>query len=128
MHVWFFYDKWLDSCGHSHPVYYAVTETGGHVTNGSTLAQAIYMAHDVIACLTMPPSICEDEMHILSVDEAAETMELPVNSLVMELDIDIEHSKHGIWVRKGDPLPLKKAPTRIRMLERAFCLLYRNGL
>ncbi len=124
----FFYDRWLDSCGHSRPAYCAVTEVGGHVTGGSTLAQAIYMAHDLIACFTLPSFDMDEEEQITSAAEAASQIELSVDHLAAEMDIAIEHLQNGFWVRKGDPLPTKNTSARIRMQERAFCLLYRSGL
>ena len=128
MRVWFFYDRWLDSCGHSRPAYCAVTEVGGHVTGGSTLAQTIYMAHDLIACFKLPSLDMGEEEQIRSVAEAAGLLELSIDHLAAEMDIDIDTLQNGFWVRKGDPSPNKKMPARKRMQERAFCLLYRQGL
>ena len=65
----------------------------------------------------------DKEKRITSTSEAAGQVELSADHLAAEMDIDIEHLPNGFWVRKGDPLPNKNMPARIRMQERAFCLL-----
>lgn len=125
MKVWFFHDDWLDHKGHGHPVYYAVLENNGHVTDGNMLSQTLYMAHDLVACLLMPPAIKED-VRLCSLGDAAKEIELPEEKCVGSLEIGIDILPNGFWVRKGDPHPSKKMPARIRMTERAFKLAYRK--
>jgi len=125
MKTWFFFDIWYNSDGHFHPVYYAVLEQGGYVTDGSTLSQAIYMAHDLIACLRCPPSFSK-EPHISSVGEAAKIIEVPRENCIGCMDIDVELLPDKFWIRRGDLAPAKKQPSRIRMQERAFCLSYKE--
>ena len=125
MKVWFFFDTWLDSDGHSRPAYYAVIAQGGHITDGSTLPQAIYMAHDLIACLRCPPPLPEEPC-ITSFAEAAKIIELPKGNCLGCMDIDIHLLPDKFWIRRGDLAPAKRQHSRIRMLERAFCLAYKG--
>lgn len=50
MKVWFFKDRRKSSSGWKN-VFYAVTAQGCHMTGGKNLAEAVYMAHDLVACL-----------------------------------------------------------------------------
>ena len=48
MKVWFFKDRWKSSSGWKN-IFYAVTAQDCHITDGKNLAEAVYMAHDLIA-------------------------------------------------------------------------------
>ena len=52
MKVWFFYEEFEGSKGHWYKGYDAMIEHGGHMTCGTTLGETIFMAHDLVACLT----------------------------------------------------------------------------
>lgn len=124
MNVWFFYERWKDHRGHAHPVYYAVTEVGGHVTDGSTASQAIYMAYDLVACIR---EFEQEETYIIRTKEEAEKL-LCLSDIryVGRMTIDVELCGKRGWVRKGDGMPRKQMPPRFRMLERAFGQTYPN--
>ena len=126
MKVWFFYDDWYDHNGNIRPAYYAVIERGGHVTDGNSFPQALYMAHDLIACLLTPP-IFDEIKNVSTLEEAAKEIELPKEQCIAEEDIGIDILPNWFWVRKNDPKPLKTQPPRMRMTERAFWLTYRDA-
>ena len=125
MKVWFFKESWKSSSGWK-IAYYAVTAQGCHMTSGSTLAEAIYMAHDLTAC------IIEDADEEKFYDEPFEYLNDGIfdtdsrNFYVGELDIDVELSGRRGWLRTGDKAPNTKQYPRFEMLWRAFRLTYRN--
>lgn len=130
-------------------VYYAVIphlfNDNFGLTDGNSLNQAIFMAHDYIALNCMMGAECQFEGNLQDVLSQMADIGLKRESYIGTLDIDVDwtyladihypkdqYSFYGmagrlvcpIWVRKGDAMPDKKhAPTRIRGLERAFCLL-----
>ena len=134
MKVWFFSEKWKSSRGWKN-AYYAVIEKGCHMTSGMNLAEAIYMAYDLIACLKedfeneniKPVKIYEEPFEYLN-DGIFETDSR--NCYIGSLDIDVELFPYNGWLcgwrRKGDKAPNTKQHMRVEMLRRAFQLSYKN--
>ena len=50
--AWFFYEEFKGSKRRWYKGYDVMISAGGHMTCGATLAETIYMAHDLIACIT----------------------------------------------------------------------------
>ena len=125
MKVWFFKETWKSSNGWKN-AFYAVIAQGCHMTSGSTLAEAIYMAHDLIAC------VIEDADEEKFYDEPFEYLNDGIfdsdsrNFYVGSLNIDVELSWDRGWRRAGDKMPNTKQYARFEMLWRAFRLTYRN--
>lgn len=140
MKVWFFYEEFKGSKGHWHKGYDAMIDAGGHMTCGSTLAEAIYMAHDLIAGVISD----DDDMDLEYIGDykaQAADLEIPESSYVGFMDIDVDLLGGGSWVRKsddgwiktgsgwarkGDSKPKTRQPFRLRTLEKAFEMVYRN--
>ena len=125
MKVWFFKETWK-ALSVWKVSYYAVIAQHCHMTSGSTLAEAIYMAHDLIACVKED---CDDEKFY---DEPFEYLNDGIfdtdsrNFYIGELDIDVELLGDRGWLRIGDKPPNTKQHSRFEMLWRAFHLTYRN--
>ena len=129
MKAWFFKETWKTSNGWK-SAYDAVIAQNCHMTFGTTLAEAIYMAHDLIACVKED---CDDEKFY---DKPFEYLNDGIfdtdsrNIFVGELDIDVELFPYNGWLcgwrRAGDKAPNTKQHMRGEMLRRAFKLTYRN--
>ena len=132
MKVWFFSEKWKSSRGWKN-VYYAVIEKNCHMTFGRNLAEAIYMAYDLTACIKgdeenfKNEKIYEDPFEYLN-DGIFETDSR--NFYIGSLDIDVDLFPYNGWLcgwrRKGDKAPNTKQHMRGEMLRRAFQLSYKN--
>ena len=134
MKVWFFYEEFRGSDGYIRKGYNAMLEMGGRMTCGTTLAESIFMAHDLIACFTEEERAREKFI----TDFMAEWNSLDVLnngaikfSYVGFMDIDVEiYGKHFVsrwgWVRKGDAKPSTNQPMRVENLRRAFKLTYKD--
>lgn len=125
MKVWFFYEGWKDSKGHRRPAYYAVTQIGSQITDGGTLQEAIYMAHDLKACMMDFVDDFQDR-YLEDSRAAADEIEVPHEAYLGSMDIEVDLVGKRSWVRKGDSKPRKEMPMRIRTMERAFQLAYRD--
>lgn len=140
MKVWFFYEEFKGSKGHWCQGYDAMIDAGGHMTCGSTLAETIYMAHDLIACVTSD----DGDMDLAPIGDykaQAADLEIPESSYVGFMDIDVDLlggdswvrksddgwiRTGGGWVRKGDLKPKTRQPFRLCTLKKAFEMVYRN--
>ena len=126
MKVWFFYEEFKGSKGHWHKGYDAMIEHGGHMTCGTTLGETIFMAHDLIACLTL--DICQGRIGteiISDWKEEAGQLGIPETAYVGEMELGTDILPNGSWVRRGDASTNTRQPFRHRMLKRAFCMSYR---
>ena len=125
MKVWFFKETWKSSSGWK-VAYYAVIAQGCHMTSGSTLAEAIYMAHDLIACVIED---CDEEKNY---DEPFDYLNDGIfdtdsrKLFIGLLEIDVELLGRRSWLRAGDKAPKTEQYPRFEMLWRAFRLTYRN--
>ena len=130
MKVWFFKETWKSSSGWKN-AYYAVTAQGCHMTSGSTLAEAIYMAHDLIACVKEDgddEKIYDEPFDYLN-DGIFNTDSRNFFIGSFDIDVDVEVFYKGWvrgWKRAGDKSPNTKHHMRVEMLWRAFRLTYRN--
>ena len=134
MKVWFFYEEFRGSDGYIRKGYDAMIEMGGHMTCGTTLAETIFMAHDLIACFSEERR--SREMFITNFMTKWKSLDVPTGGVNkafyvgwMNIDVDI-YGKHHIgnwgWVRKGDIKPNKNQPMRVENLRRAFKLTYKD--
>ena len=131
MKVWFFSEKWKSSRGWKN-AYYAVLAQGCRMTDGRNLAEAIYMAYDLIACLKdmrdmegiKPDKIYDEPFDELN-DGIFETDSRNFYIGSLEMDSDLVLNPYT-WRRKGDKPPAKKQFMRFRMLGRAFQMSYKN--
>ena len=134
MKVWFFSEKWKSSSGWKN-TYYAVIEKDCHMTYGRNLAEAIYMAHDMIACLKEDFEN-ENIKPIKNYEEPFEYLNDGIfeidsrNFYIGSLDIDVDLFPYNGWLcgwrRKDDKAPNTKQHMRVEMLRRAFQLSYKN--
>ena len=116
--VWFFKSK---GC------YEAMIEMGGYMTFGTTLAETIYMAHDLIACI-IDDEDCNREL-ITDFMTEWKDLEGDENAYAGYMDIDVDFFGQGGnsgWVRKGDLAPAKNQSARFVNMRRAFEMTYRN--
>ena len=125
MKVWFFKDRWKSSSGWKN-IFYAVIAQGCHMTDGRNLAEAIYMAHDLIACLK------DDDF---AEDFFAEPFDYLDDGIfdgdsrklfIGALDLDVELSVGRGWRRAGDTAPKKFFHARFKTLRRAFQICRRT--
>ena len=125
MKVWFFKDTWISSRGRKN-VFSAVLAQGCHMTDGKNPAEAIYMAHDLIACLKdddLAEKIFVEPFEYLN-NRIFETDSRKL--FVGALDLDVELFGCRGWLRAGDKAPRKNIPARFKTLRRAFRLSYRK--
>ncbi len=126
MKVWFFKTDWQSSNGWK-VAYEVVVAQNCHMTFGATLADAIYMAHDLIACL-------KDEVDAEKFyDEPFEYLNDGIfdtdarNFYIGALDIDVDLILNPyVWRRTGDRAPNTVQHMRFKMMRRAFKLTYKN--
>ena len=128
MKVWFFKEDWKSSRGMK-TAYYAALEQDCHMTDGRNLAEAIYMAHDLIACVKedAPKKIYDEPFDYLNdgiFDE--DSRNLYVGSMEIDVDLFMYRGWLCAWRRKGDKAPNTKQHMRVVMLRRAFQLSYKN--
>lgn len=127
MKVWFFYEKWKSSRGRWLSAYDAVIAQNCYMTFGQNLAESIYMAYDLIACVK------EDSISEKIYDEPFEYLNDGIfetdsrNYYVGSLDIDVDITVNPYsWRRKGDKAPNTKQFARFKALKRAFEMCYKN--
>ena len=129
MKTWFIKDNPECYCRRWFTSYYAISEYGGHITDDYTLHQAIFMAHDLLACHyyclarypeDSPSPILDDTAMKQRIEEY-----FPGLSILGTMDIDVDLTKGG-WVRKGDLPPATHQHFRTRQYRKAFALAYRN--
>ena len=125
--AWFFYEEFKSSKRRWYKGYDVMISAGGHMTCGATLAETIYMAHDLIACIT--DDIVEGRIGVEWLadwkQEAAE-LHIPETAYVGTMDIGVDILPGGGWVRRDDPIPRTRQPFRIRALKKAFEMTYKN--
>ncbi len=124
MRVWFFKERWLSSNGWK-AAHYAVTAQGCHMTCGINFPDAIYMAHDLIACLKDEDEKFYDEPFEYLNDGIFDTDSR--NLFIGVLDLDVELFPNGGWCRAGDKPPKIFCHMRWKMLRRAFQLSYKKS-
>lgn len=126
MKVWFFKDRRKSSSGWKN-IFYAVTAQGCHMTGGKNLAEAVYMAHDLIACLKD-----DDDFAEKFYDEPFDYLNDGIfdgdsrKLFVGMLEIDVELFGRRGWRRAGGSAPKKIFPARFKTLRRAFQLCRRT--
>lgn len=128
MKVWFFKEKWKSSHG-SKFAYYAFTSTGCHMTDGRNLAEAIYMACDLISCLknnSTSETIYDEPFEYLDDGIFDDSRNIYIGSLDIDVDISTCNNRICSWWRNGDIIPNTHQFMRVEMLRRAFLLSYKN--
>ena len=127
MKVWFFYEEFEGSKGHWYKGYDAMIEHGGHMTCGTTLGETIFMAHDLVACLTN--DVLEGRIGTEIINdwrEEAASLGIPEMTYVGEMSIGVDLLPDGSWVRRGDLSTNTRQSFRHRMLRKAFEMSYRD--
>ena len=125
MKTWFFREKWQDGKGRWRTAINAMIAMDGHFTYGNSMGEAIFMAHDLIACLKSCPlddSYTPTWINDYSEDKRGYFSDLPYIGM---MDIDVDLIKRG-WLRKGDLPPSTRQHTRYRMYRKAFKMVYNN--
>ena len=123
MKTWFFRKKWQDRKGRWRTAIYAMIAMDGHITEGGSVGEAIYMAHDLIACLkSCSPDDSYKPTWLENYSENKWGLFLDVPCIGM-MDIDVDLIKRG-WLRKGDLPPSTRPHTRYRMYRKAFKMVY----
>lgn len=124
MKTWFFSGKdWQDRKGRWRTGIYAMVAMGGHITYGSSIWEAFFMAHDLIACVKdCPPDESYKPIWLTDYSEN-KYWDTSYGTYIGTIDIDIDLVNNG-WIRRGDLAPATRQYTRYRMYKKAFKMIY----
>ncbi len=123
MKAWFFYSTEKGSKGRWNSAYEVMIQKDGCMTFGSTLWEAVYMAHDLVACVTEGYGDCGEIRWVEDYEKEFAELGVSSDGYCGMMDIDVDSTDTG-WVRKGDLQPRTRQHTRYGMYLRAFKLSY----
>ena len=83
------------------------------------------MAHDLLACMMDFIDDFQDR-HLEDARAAADEIEVPRDSYLGGMDIEVDLVGKRSWVRKGNLQPVSEVPMRTRAFKKAFELAYRD--
>lgn len=99
------------------------------MTDGRNLAEAIYMACDLISCLknnATAETIYDEPFEYLDDGIFDDSRNIYIGSLDIDVDISTCDNRICSWWRNGDIIPNTHQFIRVKMLRRAFLLSYKN--